>query len=181
MPLHITFKPGRKQSHAAARYFHGAVESLVENTMDGLELRRYRISGPEGTALLLGIWSVDELGQATLHELFDWLSDVRHDLQTLREGPDQLPELATNWLTQRLGGVDLLVELTVEVPGATVDGQVELSLGVVRGRSVMISTDTLLFTWLEQDIFGLSMADHGSYLLEVVESDERAQDLRRAS
>ena len=61
MALRISFKPGKKQSQQAARYFHSAVGGLVEAMIDGLEERSYLISAPRGPSLRLRIWSVEVL------------------------------------------------------------------------------------------------------------------------
>jgi hypothetical protein len=42
-------------------------------------------------------------------------------------------------------------------------------MGLYRGRAVLISTDTALFTWLQENVFGLSLAGRGSYLLELLD------------
>jgi hypothetical protein len=31
-----------------------------------------------------------------------------------------------------------------------------------------VSSDRLLFSWLDQDLFGMALAGHGSYLVEVL-------------
>ena len=52
-----------------------------------------------------------------------------------------------------------------------------LSLGVLGGRTIMISTDTVMFTQLAPGVHGLSIAQRGSYLLE---DDAAMGRLRRA-
>jgi hypothetical protein len=181
MALRISFKPGMKQSQQAARYFHDTVGNLVETMIDGLQERSYLIPAERGPSLGLRTWCADPLAEDELHELFEWMLAIRADIQSLRDepgGPDQLSELVKNWLASRMGGADLFVELSIIHPDTGTVELPEFSLGLMRGRSVMISTDTLLFTWLEQDIFGLTMAGHGSYLLELEEED---QAMRKAS
>jgi hypothetical protein len=176
MALRISFKPGLKQSQQAARYFHDTVGSLVEAMLDGLEERVYRIGADDGRCLQLRIWCSKELKQDELHNLFEWLLTLRGDIHGLELGPqkpDDLAHVVGNWLDVRLDGADLFVELAIEHPDTGVAVLPEFSLGMLRGRSVLVSTNTLLFTWLEDGIFGLSLAGHGSYLFEV-EQEERS-------
>ncbi|MCB0790834.1 MAG: hypothetical protein H6595_11785 [Flavobacteriales bacterium] len=175
MALHISYKPGEQQSLQAARYFHEAVEGLVATMVEGLDRNEYTIPASEGAGLLLRIWSADALDDERLHDLFDRILAVRADLQKLRETPDDpqcVVPIATNWLAEHLGGADLYLELSLELDGEAAPTP-EFSMALMRGRSVMISTDTLFFSWLERDVFGLTLAGHGSYLLEVVEEQQR--------
>lgn len=171
MALHISYKPGEQQSLQAARYFQEVVESLVATMVEGLERNDYVIPAGEGAGLVLKIWTRAALDEEHLHELFDRILAVRTDLQKLREAPDD-PEcvvpIATNWLAEHLGGADLYLELSLEQNGEAGPAP-EFSMALMRGRSVMISTDTLFFSWLERNVFGLTLAGHGSYLMEVVE------------
>gem|GEM_PF-1145713 len=176
MALRISFKPGMKQSQQAASYFHDTVGSLVEAMLDGLQERIYRISADDGRCLQLRTWCSKELQEEELHALFEWLLILRADIHGLELGPqapDDLSQVVGNWLDVRLDGADLFVELAIEHPETGVAELPEFSLGMLSGRSVLVSTNTLLFTWLEDGIFGLSLAGYGSYLLEV-EHDARS-------
>lgn len=185
MALSISFKPGMKQSQQAARYFHDTVGSLVEAMLDGLEERMYRISADDGRSLQLRTWCSKELKEDELHALFEWLLTLRADIHGLELGPqapDDLAQVVGSWLDVHLGGADLFVELAIEHPETGVAELPEFSLGMLRGRSVLVSTNTLLFTWLEEGIFGLSLAGHGSYLLELENDERSAADVwRKAS
>ncbi len=185
MALRISFKPGMKQSHLAARYFQDAVGDLVEAMIDGLDERTFLINAEEGPSLQLRTWSATDLKEQDLHELFDWLLALRADVHGLQEDPRDhslLGPIVANWMQEHLGGAHLFVELSIVPPEGEVEEQAEFTFGMVRGRTVMISTDTLLFTWLEEGYFGLSMAGYGSYLLELEDGEDSApRSLRRAS
>jgi len=185
MALRISFKPGKEQSQCAARYFHDTVGGLVDAMIDGLQERSYRIRSEQGPSLRLRVWSSTELGQEGLHELFEWLLALRADIFALQEepsSPDHVAPLVANWLSPHLGGAQLFVELSIVRTPDLDEERLEFALGMVRGRCVMISTDTLLFTWLEEGVFGLTLAGHGSYLMEMVDGGEGAtRRMRRAS
>ncbi|HRH70803.1 MAG TPA: hypothetical protein PLB89_14975 [Flavobacteriales bacterium] len=171
MAVRITFKPGMKQSQQAARYFHDTVGGLVEALLEGCEEHHFRITADHGAALQIRIWSATAPDQEVLHGLMDLLLGLRADLRTLQEDPggqDRVAKLATDWLSVHLGGADLYAELAVEHPGPVPEERPEFALGLVHGRCAMISTDTVLFTWLDDSIFGLAVAGHGSYLVETV-------------
>ncbi len=181
MALHITYKPGEQQSHEAARYFQEAVAPLVEQLVDGLEEREFRLLGGEAGSLRMRIWSSKAPNEDQLHTLMDRVLAVRNDLLQLQDRPrdaEGLAPLATNWLSPHLEGADLFVELSI-LSAANNELVPEFSMGLYRGRAVLISTDNVLFTWLQENVFGLSVAGHGSYLLELVDGTERA--LQKAS
>lgn len=181
MALRISFKPGMRQSQQAARYFHATVGTLVGGLVEQLHERSYLIAAEKGPSLQLRAWTGEALDDESLHELLDWLLNLRADIHALHEAPgtpDQMAQVVSNWLAARLNGADLFVELTIVEPDGRVQEQAEFSLCMMRGRTVMLSTNMLLFTWLDQDIFGLSLAGHGSYLLEL---QEEAHGYRKAS
>ena len=176
MALSISYKPGKAQSEQAARYFQEAVTALLDSMMDGLEERTYRIDGHSGPSLKLRTWSRQELQDAQLHAMFDRIVAVRAEVQSLEQGPvtqDQVGRTISGWLENTLEGLDLFVELTLVHADQPADERPALSLGILRGRGVLVSSDNLLFTWLDQDIFGLAIAEQGSYLVEVQEEDRQ--------
>ncbi|MBL7964570.1 MAG: hypothetical protein JNM31_12100 [Flavobacteriales bacterium] len=184
MALHISFKPGKRQSLQAARYYHETVGGLVEALIDGLEQKTYTIRAVEGPSIQLRTWCDHALEERELHELFDWLIALRTDIEGLQEGrmnKDHIAGLVGNWLAVRLGGGDLFVELAIVHPEEEENERTELALGIVRGRSVIVSTDALLFTWLAPDVFGLSLAGRGSYLLELADGKGGKVGMRLAS
>lgn len=174
MAISISYKPGKAQSEQAARYFQEAVTGLLDSMLEGLQEHTYRIDGQNGPSLKLRTWSRQELQDVQLHAMFDRIVAVRSEVQGLERGPltqDMVGRTITGWLERTLEGMDLFVELTLVHPDQRSDERPALSLGVLRGRSVLVSSDNLLFTWLDQDIFGLAIAEHGSYLVEVQEED----------
>lgn len=178
MALHITYKPGEQQSHQAARYFQQALDPLVESLTSGLEERTYRILGGEEGCLSLRTWCRDPLNEDQLHVVLDRILAVRTDLHQLEQRPHDaqgLAPLAKGWLSPHLDGADLFVELTIG-PEAPADSNAPpvFSMGLYRGRAVLISTDTALFTWLQENVFGLSLAGRGSYLLELLDGTRPA-------
>lgn len=172
MALHVSYKPGKTQSEQAARYFQECVGMLLDTMMQGLEEHTYVVDGRTGPSLRLRTWSRSELQEVQLHALFDHIVALRSDVRSLEQGEtqqDQVHRTVFSWLDAATGLEDIFVELTVVDPTRGEEERPDLSLGLIQGRSVMVSTDRLLFSWLEQDIFGLAIADHGSYLFEVQE------------
>ena len=176
MELQISFKSGDRQAQQAARYFNEAVGFLVDTMVEELEQQEFLISGNKDTTLRLRIWSRKSLTEDELHAILDRILIVRNDLVTLQEGPadpQRLAPLATDWLSGHFDGEDLFVELAIADPGSSEDPRPEFSMGLLRGRSVLISTDTVLFTWLQENVFGLTVSGHGSYLLELRDGPEK--------
>lgn len=182
MPLRISFKRGIKQSQQAARYFRGIVGGIVDEMLVGKTMHDHFIPALKGPSLHLRIWSVEALREPELHDLLDLLMILRTEINELHEDHtdrDRVAQLAMDCLRERLGGADLYVEVAVQHPDTRIEDPPELTLAIVHGRCAMISTDGCLFSWLQDDVFGLTLAGHGSYLLEVVPGESR--QLRRAS
>lgn len=181
MALHINYKPGEDQSVQAAQYFREAAGALVGAVMEGMEEQDHMIPGPEGVFLHLRIWSLERLDEAALHTLFDHLLTVRSGLQEVQEHPGEpgaLAEAASEWLAPHVEGRDLFVELTIAGPDGQGPETAEFSMGLLGGSAILISTDTALFTRLQEGLYGLALAGEGSYLVEEV---AEAPLLRRAS
>ncbi len=175
MAIKISFKRGIKQSQQAALYFRGIVGGLVDAIVDDLQEHKYQIASLQGPSLQLKVWSGSSLQQEELHRLMELLMTFRAEIQGLQEAPngdnDRIGRLVAGWLLDRMDGLDLYVELGIEF---SEDGQrvePEFTLALVHGRCAMISMDGLLFSWLEEDVFGLTLAGEGSYLVELVAND----------
>lgn len=185
MSIRISFKRGIKQSQQAAQYFRSVVGGLVESMLDGMEEHRYHIAAVKGPSLELRIWSVNALDQEDLHALIELLMTLHAQTQDLRQDPggrQRVRELAEGWLHKRMGGADLYVEVAITEPDSEMRSRSEFTLAIVHGRCAMISTDHCLFTWLQEDIFGLTVAGHGSYLLEMDGREDHIDPpLRQAS
>ncbi len=171
MVMHVTFKAGEQQAYEAARYFREAVEPVVALLIEGFGRTDQRLVGEHGAALVLRTWSAAPLAEEEWHDLIEQLLELREDLLHLHEinaRPDALAPIAANWLSEHLHGRDLYVELAVDeaLPNDNENPPI-LSLGMLRGRAVLLSSDTALFIWLQQDLFGLTVAGQGSYLLEI--------------
>jgi hypothetical protein len=172
MALHVTYKPGKAQSEQAARYFQEAISALLDTMMQDMTEHTYRVDGRSGPSLKLRTWSREPLDDQQLHALFDRIVAVRSDVQRLEKGiltHGQVHHAISSWMEVAMEGEDLFVELTIVDPAEGTEEHPALSLGLVQGRSVLVSSDRLLFTWLDQDIFGLAIAGQGSYLFEVEE------------
>lgn len=182
MAFRISFKRGSRQSLQAARYFHGVIDGLIHEIVDGMDVQDHYITSMKGPSLHLRIWSLVPLQREGLHELMDLLMTLRGQIHDLLAGPagrQRVAKFASEWLADRMGGADLYVEVTIVNNDSRMDERSEFTLAMVHGRCAVMSTDQCLFTWLDQDIFGLALAGHGSYLLELV--PEVRSDLRKAS
>lgn len=181
MAFRVSFKAGIKQSLVAARYFSNAAAGAMDGVITDLTARQYLIGLQDGHDLHLRIWSKNEFVEEEMQELLEWLRGVHHDIVVLhRDGLSEadLPELLKDWFAFRLQGASFFLEQLE--PGTEVaEAAPVLSLGVLGGHAVMVSTNTLMFSELERGVFGLSIARHGSYLLERTAGNDLAE-LRRA-
>lgn len=182
--MRISYKSGAMQSLQAASYFNDAVGTMVEGWLERTEERLYAIDTEEGGEVQLRIWSSMDIGAEDLHRLMVWLTIVQEDLERAHEiGSEagRLEQLVKNWLAVRHDAADLFIEQATLKPGATV-ALAQLSMLILGGRTVMVSSDSLMFTRLHEGVFGLTLAGRGSYLLEDVHTGNMGEEgLRRAS
>ena len=184
MAFGVSFKAGVEQSLQAARYFTSSAEEAMDAVINRLAPRQYLIALQDGASLRLRIWSGAELAEEELQEVIEWLRDVHKDLVVLDgEARDEsrLAGIVQNWLLPRHGGQNFFLEQLDPSTAEATETIPELSLGVLGGRTVMVSTDTLMFTQLREEVYGLSIARQGSYLIGEVEQDRAGSErLRRA-
>ncbi len=182
MELRANFEPGAMQSLQAASYFDEVVASAVEPCVSTWPGRSYTMDLIPGEALQWSIWSAEEWSETELSELFVWVLILREDMERLQS--DLLPEhtvagMVGNWLALRHAGRSFYMEGSVVEDGVLrMDGP-EMSLGVWKGRTEMLSTNGVLYTHLYDELFGLALAGRGSYLLE--DRKDRLSTLRKAS
>ncbi|MBK7100664.1 MAG: hypothetical protein IPH63_02505 [Flavobacteriales bacterium] len=179
MALNVKFKPGTKQSLIAANYFNGSAEEAVTGVIAGLAPRQYRIVLQDDASIDLRIRSENEFEPDELHGLIEWLRELHQDIRVLNEpvlDQSDFERVALNWLAKRDTMLTFFLEQLADDPEDT-GLEPNLSLGVLGGRTIMISTDTVMFTQLAPGVHGLSIAQRGSYLLE---DDAAMGRLRRA-
>jgi hypothetical protein len=175
MSLRLSFKPGALQSLQAADYFTGAVTNLLEGWVDRLEPQLYLFDAEDGGTVHLRVWSDVGHDEAQVHHLITWLLLVEEDLGVLSEkrlSEDELRRVLANWLTLRHDGGSFLVERSVLPAGGAEGERLELSCGVLSGRTVLVSTESMMFAQLNTGLYGLTVAGRGSYLVE--ERDDRS-------
>ncbi|MEZ4755441.1 MAG: hypothetical protein R2817_01295 [Flavobacteriales bacterium] len=180
MALNISFRSGKAQSEQAASYYQEAAGQVLDCLMPELEEFSYHMDRPLGSTIRLRVWCRQELREDQLHGLFDRIIGVNEAVQSLESGPvdhDMVPDTLAEWLRVNPPEQDLFCELTVIDPFGLPEERPRLSLGIQQGRTILVSSDRLLFSWLDQDLFGLALAGHGSYLVEVIVD----HDLRIAS
>lgn len=182
MELRANFEPGAMQSLQAASYFDEVVANTVEPCVSTWPGRSYTMEVGPGEALQWSIWSDDEWTETELGELFVWVLILRDDMERLQS--DLLDErsvagMVGNWLALRHAGRSFYMEGSLIEDGILrMDGP-EMSLGVTKGRTEMLSTHGVLFTRLFDGLFGMALAGRGSYLLE--NRMDRLSPLRKAS
>lgn len=179
MSLSISFKPGQRQSFAAARYFNGAAEEALHESIIQLKPRQYHLELPLGRSMRLRIWSAEQFDEDRAGRVLQWLQGLHQDIDTLSDRAQRdelLGDIIRGWSAANHDGLTFLLEHWGDAPSAKEDPL--LTVGVLGGRMVMLSTDALMFAQLHDGLCGLSLARYGSYLIEI-DGDERRR-LKRA-
>lgn len=169
MELRITFEPGAMQSLQAASYFNGVIAHTVEPWLQQWQGRVYAMEMGEGPRLRWSVWSEEEWTAEELSSLFVWLLILREDVERLQgEGIDEgdVGHMVRNWSALRHNGRSFFLEESLLDEEGRTAATPRLTMGVLCGRTVMVSTDQVLFTGLDEGLHGLAVAGRGSYLLE---------------
>lgn len=176
MELRISFKPGMKQSFTAARYFNGTAEEALQDSIARLTPRQYLITLPDDDKLRLRIWSLEEYDEERTQHAVAWLHGLHEDVNALVTSDrrdEQLGEIISLWLAAEIGQESFFIEELNGPPTAKPEGDPKLTLGVLGGQLVLLSTESIMFARLQPGIFGLSLARYGSYLIEQQNADPR--------
>lgn len=171
MAFRISFRSGIKQSLQATRYFRSVADGLTVALIPAMRPRQYMVGFPSGEILPLRVWSIADRFDGHLDALLDWLSTLHRDIRALHRGGTRTRELqrmVRNWLDIHCEGETFFLEQFPPSRSSSFDpdGSPDLSIGVLGGHTVMVSSNTVMYVRLEDDVYGLSLARHGSYLLE---------------
>lgn len=176
MELRISFKPGMKQSFTAARYFNGMAEEALQDSIARLTPRQYLITLPDDDKLRLRIWSLEEYDEERTQQAVAWLHGLHEDVNALVTSDrrdEQLGEIISLWLAAEIGQESFFIEELNGPPTGKPESDPELTLGVLGGQLVLLSTESIMFARLQPGVFGLSLARYGSYLIEQENADSR--------
>lgn len=181
MELRITFKPGLKQSFTAARYFNGTAEEALQDSIARLTPRQYLITLPDDDKIRLRIWSMEEYDEERTQAAVAWLHGLHEDVNALAHDANRdarLGDIVSLWLAAEIGQESFFIEELNSDPSGKPEADPKLTLGVLGGQLVLLSTETIMFARLQPGIYGLSLARYGSYLIEQEAPEPR--QMRRA-
>lgn len=119
-----------------------------------------------------------------MEEILDRLRSLHQNIKDLVFGPrnrQRIRSVVEEWLTVNHDGNTFFLEQWDANTTTDVGSEPELSLCVMGGKVAMMSTNTLMFSQLNDDVHGLSIAVQGSYLLEQDPGKDDHRMLRRAS
>ncbi|MCB9184915.1 MAG: hypothetical protein H6591_13480 [Flavobacteriales bacterium] len=169
MELRISFKPGMKQSFTAARYFNGTAEEALQDSIARLTPRQYLISLPNDDKLRLRIWSKEEYDEERTQHAVAWLQGLHEDVDAIvrsERRDERLGEIISLWIASENEQESFFIEELKGPPGEQPEDDPRLTLGVLGGQLVLLSTESIMFARLQPGVFGLSLARYGSYLIE---------------
>lgn len=171
MAFRISFRSGIRQSFQATKYFRSVADALTGALIPSMSPRQFVVGFPTGEMLPLRVWSITDRIDEHLDALLDRLSAVHRDIRALHQGgahARDLQRMMRNWLDIHCEGETFFLEQFPPSRSSSFDpeGSPDLSIGVLGGHTVMVSSKTVMYVQLEDDVFGLSLARHGSYLLE---------------
>ncbi|HMC97084.1 MAG TPA: hypothetical protein VKG92_05510 [Flavobacteriales bacterium] len=175
MALRFDFKPGPQQSVEATRYFMLLGAELLQAYLPPLDPKQLLLTENGHPPLALRIWSEHHLSQERMTDLLPWIRALAEGMDKLSRHPGDLEEaqyLTRMWMSSRHREETFFIEKLNRAHAFTTDEDVELSIGVVGGETVMLSARNVMFMKIGQGLFGLSLARTGSYVVEQVGARE---------
>ncbi len=167
MALHLTFKVGKRQSFQAVRYFSQVASDMVAEFSPGMRTQRFVIQGER--EMPLRIWSIAGLMEEHVLALLPWIRQVGKDIRRLENittSMDQVQEIVEDWAAARQGATSLFIEQLNPAHAFTSDENLDLTLGILGGETVLISAPRTMYVKQEFGLYGLAVAGQGSYLVE---------------
>lgn len=174
MALTFNFKAGDQQSREAGQYFSQVANELLETGLSDLEARQLVLTEDGQEPMPMRIWTSKEPTSDDLSELVPWIRTIQTDMHGLSgRGSDlnKAIDMIKRWVLERHGEQSFFAEMLDPAHAFTADEDNTLSIGVLGGETVMLSTRRVMFIKLAADQFGLAIARKGSFLIE--RSDER--------
>lgn len=171
MALTFHFKAGEAQSREAGHYFGLVANEILVTGLGDLEARQIVITQDEQPPMPLRLWAADEPTPEELGELAPWIRRVHADMHSLRMPESRVPTITAlmqRWVETRHGDRTFFAELLDPAHAFTPDEDNVLSLAVIGGEAVMLSTRNVMYVKLDRDRFGLAIAGKGSFLIERV-------------
>jgi hypothetical protein len=170
MALHYAFKPGREQSMQANAYFRLLASDFVERGILDMEPTQYFFEEEERPPMTLRVWTGSG-NTVRLREMLPWLRAVCAGLARLEKSEDSVPAVIPPLMRSTDPSATCFIEMLEAESAFTKQERNILSVGVLAGESVLLSTMNVLFVRLAEGLHGLSIFDQGSWLIEDVPSD----------
>ncbi len=171
MDLHMSFKPGCEQWRAASRYFTMVRKDIQRTHMARLEPREFLFMNDVLPPLRLRIWSSVEMTVEALQELIPWVRKVTGLVDQLSAEPTSGMNVRqfvrTAIWPPRLMGTIFMERLHDHDPYTLEAGPV-VTVGVVNGDTVLLAGSAVSYVALAPHMYGLSVAQSGSFLIEHV-------------
>ncbi|MFZ1687071.1 MAG: hypothetical protein WAU70_06605 [Flavobacteriales bacterium] len=168
MALRYSFEPGAQQSLKACEYFNMLGNDLVETYASEVEARRYWLGQVGYAQQPVRVWSKKDTGSDRVLELLPWMRSLLGAMTALADPHfnEDVLEVMRRWMDIHLGEDTMFIELPHRHQAFTDEEVLALTIGITGGETVLLSAPNVMFIKLEKDLFGLSVANAGSYLVE---------------
>jgi hypothetical protein len=171
MGTKVTFKPGWRQAADAADYFNGLAAELVRVIVGRTIPRLYLIAESGHRQLTVLLW-VQDHSSHNLPDLVPLLRALNTDairLARAQVAESLVMDFIKAVMSLRVDDGQCFAEV-FSSPRAFMSGRDPLlSIAVEGGRMTLVSAAKLLFVQQTDELFGMTIADHGSYLVEQME------------
>jgi hypothetical protein len=175
MDLQLSFKPGREQSRAAARYFTSIRKELQHRHTGSLAPREFLFLNDVLPPMRMRVWSTLELTMEALQEIVPWVRRVTGLVDRLSAEPEsgmnveQFVRTAI-WPPRVLGTI--FMERLYNNDPFTLEADPVVTVGVVNGDTVLLAGSAVSYVALSPRMYGLCVAPTGSFLIEQVQEEE---------
>lgn len=181
MALTFTFKAGAQQSREAGQYFSQVASEMLETGLGDMAPCQLVLTEDGMEPMPLRIWTGNE---PTSEDLADWVPWIRsvhaqmHDIGSRKADLGLATQAAERWVQERHMETTFFAEILHPAHAFTPDEDNTLSVGILGGETVLLSSRNVMFMKLATDQFGLAIAQRGSFLIERISPDRQAHARR---
>lgn len=161
------FRPGHQQSLDATTYFQELAGELLHTYLPEMSPTQFLVDTEGVSSLPLRLWSAHAEPYAQVAERLDWIRSQLDYASRFRSGSvarADVERFGEGLFNEQSGTATFFIEVLDTAHPFTMDEANELSIAIVGGHVVMLSAMNVMYMEVEPGVFGLSIANHGSYL-----------------
>lgn len=182
MPYQLRFASGTEQAVHAGLYFHTVANDLVDDTLAHVRPNHYRVGPGTPPRSVLRFWSHGQPASENVLNIAAVAAALQREASALLRAKHReanVLDFFQRWLGLVWPEPAFFLEKLKARDAFTQNERLDMSLAVLGGRLAMFSTGALMFVQQAPDLYGMAVAERGSYLVEVLRAEPAMNVARR--